>query len=70
MHLFGFIGLNSFEHLSCASYDLKHVLPEEKMAHSQELSDNVIVYPPGCREISEEMGTDELIRRLKVSIVD
>ncbi|CAG0898239.1 unnamed protein product [Darwinula stevensoni] len=36
------------------------------MAHSQELSDNVIVYPPGCREISEEMGTDELIRRLKL----
>ena len=26
-----------------------------------------IVYPPGCREITEDLGHDELIRRLKVS---
>ena len=25
-----------------------------------------ILYPPGCREISEDLGPDELIRRLKV----
>ncbi len=24
-----------------------------------------IVYPPGCREVTEELGSDELIRRLK-----
>lgn len=26
-----------------------------------------IVYPQGCRPINEELGSDELIRRLKVS---
>ena len=25
-----------------------------------------ILYPPGCKEVSEEMHVDELIRRLKV----
>ena len=25
-----------------------------------------IVYPPGCKELSEDVGKDELIRRLKV----
>lgn len=25
-----------------------------------------IVYPPGCRPLTEDLGTDELIRRLKV----
>lgn len=26
-----------------------------------------IVYPPGCREVKEDLSPDELIRRLKVS---
>ena len=25
-----------------------------------------VVYPPGCKEINEELGKDELVRRLKV----
>jgi hypothetical protein len=28
---------------------------------------NKIVYPPGCKDISEEMGKEELVRRLKVN---
>ena len=24
-----------------------------------------VVYPPGCREVNDELGNDELIRRLK-----
>lgn len=27
-----------------------------------------IVYPQGCRPVSEDLGPDELIRRLKVNI--
>ena len=27
-----------------------------------------IVYPQGCRPVQEELGTDELIRRLKVRL--
>lgn len=26
-----------------------------------------IIYPQGCRPVTEELGADELIRRLKVS---
>lgn len=29
---------------------------------------NKIVYPPGCKEISEDLNKDELIKRLKVRI--
>lgn len=28
-----------------------------------------IVYPQGCRPVNEELGSDELIRRLKVPIL-
>lgn len=28
-----------------------------------------IVYPQGCRPVQEDLGADELIRRLKVKIV-
>lgn len=27
-----------------------------------------IVYPPGCKEVTEELGKDELVRRLKVML--
>lgn len=27
-----------------------------------------IVYPPTCKEVTEELGKDELVRRLKVNI--
>lgn len=27
---------------------------------------NKIVYPPNCKEVSEDIGKDELVRRLKV----
>ena len=30
---------------------------------------NKIVYPPGCKDITEEMGKEELVRRLKVMFV-
>lgn len=26
-----------------------------------------VVYPPGCKELTEELGKDELIKRLKVT---
>lgn len=26
-----------------------------------------VVYPPGCRPVTEDLGPDEMIRRLKVS---
>lgn len=26
-----------------------------------------IVYPPGCKELTEDLGKDDLIKRLKVS---
>ena len=32
------------------------------MARDDNLS---IVYPPGCRTVSEDLGSDELVRRLK-----
>lgn len=25
-----------------------------------------VVYPPGCKEVSDELGKDELVKRLKV----
>jgi hypothetical protein len=28
---------------------------------------NEIIYPPGCKDIQEDLQNDELIRRLKVS---
>ena len=28
-----------------------------------------ITYPEGCRELSEDLGKDELLKRLKVSVV-
>lgn len=27
-----------------------------------------VVYPSGCKEVNEEIGKDELVRRLKVGI--
>ena len=27
--------------------------------------DSLILYPPGCREVTEDLSPDELIRRLK-----
>ena len=33
------------------------------MAHSSDMV--TIIYPQGCREVTEELGSDELIRRLK-----
>lgn len=29
-----------------------------------------IVYPQGCRSVTEDLGPDELIRRLKVSYIE
>ena len=26
-----------------------------------------LVYPPGCKEVTEDIGKDELVRRLKVN---
>lgn len=31
------------------------------------MSPHDIVYPQGCRPVSDDLGPDELIRRLKVS---
>jgi len=28
-----------------------------------------MIYPPGCKELSEELSNDELVRRLKVVFV-
>lgn len=28
-----------------------------------------IPYPPGCKPITEDLGADETIRRLKVSLI-
>ncbi|QQP49615.1 Sister chromatid cohesion protein PDS5 -like protein BAlike, partial [Caligus rogercresseyi] len=45
----------SFENLICAmSSNHKDVI--------------TIVYPPGCREVSDDLGSDELIRRLKTLV--
>lgn len=29
-----------------------------------------IIYPQGCRSVTEDLGPDELIRRLKVQLED
>jgi len=37
------------------------------MARRQEKSSYArIAYPPGCKELSEELGKEELLKRLKV----
>jgi hypothetical protein len=41
-----------------------------KMARRQEkTSYSRITYPPGCKELSEELGKEELLKRLKVGLV-
>ena len=29
-----------------------------------------LVYPSGCKEVTEDIGKDELVRRLKVNMSD
>jgi len=41
----------------------------EKMSRRQEKSSYVrIAYPSGCKELSEELSKEELLKRLKVDI--
>lgn len=34
--------------------------------HFQNIKMSDIVYPQGCRPVSDDLGPDELVRRLKV----
>ena len=37
-------------------------------AMAKSVAASKIVYPPGCKELYEDLGKDELVKRLKVNI--
>lgn len=50
--------------LSLGSEELK------RMAHSKaRVTDGKVTYPPGVKEISDKISKEEMVRRLKVSVV-
>lgn len=42
----------------------------ERMAHSKaRVTDGKVTYPPGVKEISDKISKEEMVRRLKVSVI-
>jgi hypothetical protein len=51
------------EYYACACWQIEMARRQERTSYSR------ITYPPGCKELAEELGKEELLKRLKVGFM-